>query len=292
MAIASLTPAHTRTGRTPAGDGVCTASTPTPRPPPHVRWMFAQRLAGSSVAGIARALNERGIPCPSSADPERNRHRTGDGWTLRTVAAILANPRYTGRQVWNRQGINRDRDAVRHGAPPTRRWNPTEQWAVSTKASHPALVSEEDFVAAQAISALATPSDGGIRSYQLVGRIRCRECGRRLHSHWVNDRPGYRCRHGHTSAKTSTANRAPILYVREDHALAKIAALLPDDAAVRPAHVADYLRDHNLMIACAPGTYAIETDPSLAIPPADRLRPPQSLRNATRNDPTQLVSKT
>jgi hypothetical protein len=24
-------------------------------------------------------------------------------WTLRTVAAILANPRYTGRQVWNRQ---------------------------------------------------------------------------------------------------------------------------------------------------------------------------------------------
>jgi Recombinase len=65
---------------------------PDPATAPHVRWMFAQRLAGSSVAGIARALNERGIPCPSSADPERNRHRTGDGWTLRTVAAILANP--------------------------------------------------------------------------------------------------------------------------------------------------------------------------------------------------------
>jgi site-specific DNA recombinase len=31
--------------------------------------------------------------------------RTGPeaGWTLRTVAAIPANPRYTGRQVWNRQ---------------------------------------------------------------------------------------------------------------------------------------------------------------------------------------------
>jgi len=24
-------------------------------------------------------------------------------WTLGTVAAILGNPRYTGRQVWNRQ---------------------------------------------------------------------------------------------------------------------------------------------------------------------------------------------
>ncbi|MDG4796986.1 hypothetical protein [Micromonospora sp. WMMD1082] len=34
-------------------------------------------------------------------DPLRefNHHRTGERWTLRTVAAILANPRYTGRQV-------------------------------------------------------------------------------------------------------------------------------------------------------------------------------------------------
>jgi len=41
-----------------------------------VEWMFAQRLAGHSVARIARALNEAGIPCPSAADPERNPHRT------------------------------------------------------------------------------------------------------------------------------------------------------------------------------------------------------------------------
>ena len=68
-----------------------------------VRWMFAQRLAGHSVARIARALNDAGIPCPSAADPARNPHRAGIGWTVRTVASILSNPRYTGRQVWNRQ---------------------------------------------------------------------------------------------------------------------------------------------------------------------------------------------
>jgi hypothetical protein len=68
-----------------------------------VRWMFAARLAGRSVAGIARELNERGVPCPSAADPERNRHRGGQVWNLRSVAVILANPRYTGRQVWSRQ---------------------------------------------------------------------------------------------------------------------------------------------------------------------------------------------
>jgi hypothetical protein len=32
-----------------------------------VRWMFAQRLAGHSVARIARALNDAVIPCPSAA---------------------------------------------------------------------------------------------------------------------------------------------------------------------------------------------------------------------------------
>jgi len=41
--------------------------------------IFAQRLAGHSVARIARALNEAGVPCPSAADPGRNRHRSVAG---------------------------------------------------------------------------------------------------------------------------------------------------------------------------------------------------------------------
>jgi len=61
-----------------------------------VQWMFASRLEGMSAAGIARLLNERGVPSPEVYDQARNRHRTGTVWTLRTVAAILANPRYTG----------------------------------------------------------------------------------------------------------------------------------------------------------------------------------------------------
>ncbi|GGQ83943.1 hypothetical protein GCM10010166_62720 [Couchioplanes caeruleus subsp. azureus] len=76
----------------------CTAAT--------VRWIFAQRLAGRSVARIARELNERRVPCPSRADRDRNRHRSGTAWMLTTVAAILGNPRYTGRQVWNRSTLS------------------------------------------------------------------------------------------------------------------------------------------------------------------------------------------
>jgi hypothetical protein len=40
---------------------------------------------------------------PSAADPGRNTHRAGLAWSLTTVRANLANPRYTGRQAWNRQ---------------------------------------------------------------------------------------------------------------------------------------------------------------------------------------------
>jgi DNA invertase Pin-like site-specific DNA recombinase len=57
---------------------------PDPETAHVVRWMFAQRLAGHSVARITRALNDAGIPCPSAADPGRNRHRSGAAWTLGT----------------------------------------------------------------------------------------------------------------------------------------------------------------------------------------------------------------
>jgi site-specific DNA recombinase len=119
---------------------------PDPETAPHVAWMFAQRLAGHSIAGIARMLNERGLPCPSAADRERNRHRPGDGWRLRTVAAILANPRYTGRQVWNRQRADREctQDEL-PGLMQVRRLGAGTQWAISAKPAHPGLVSEHDF---------------------------------------------------------------------------------------------------------------------------------------------------
>jgi hypothetical protein len=62
---------------------------PAPRTAHVVQWMFAQRLAGHSVARITRALNDAGVPCPSAADPKRNPHRTGAAWTLGTVTMLL-----------------------------------------------------------------------------------------------------------------------------------------------------------------------------------------------------------
>ena len=207
---------------------------PDPQTAPVVRWMFAQRLAGHSVARIVRALNDAGIPCPSAADPERNRHRTGAAWTLRTVATILGNPRYTGRQVWNRQRTDRDladpADASL-GYRQVQRWNLPDGWVISDRPLHPALVSEADFIAAQDISTGRVPAPAGDpavperRRYPLAGLLICGTCGRRMESAWANAKPAYRCRHGHTSATPPDPGRTKNAYVREDRLLPQLPAL-------------------------------------------------------------------
>ncbi|MGW3995191.1 recombinase family protein [Amycolatopsis sp. NPDC004772] len=181
---------------------------PDPRTAPHVAWMFRQRLAGHSIASIARHLNERDIPCPSSADPDRNRHRTRSAWTLRTVAVILANPRYTGRQTWNRRATGTE--------------GPSSTPALSAKAAHPALITEQDFVAAQQVRAARPAGDGQARRFALAGLIHCGVCNRRLDSHWNHGRPTYRCRHGHTSSQRAGQPRPKTLYIREDHLVDEI----------------------------------------------------------------------
>ncbi|MEU6572634.1 hypothetical protein [Streptomyces sp. NPDC046805] len=73
---------------------------------PITSWIFAQRLAGHS---ITRALNGAGILCLAAANRARNPPRNGQRRVLNTERAILANPRYAGRQLWNRQRTDHDR---------------------------------------------------------------------------------------------------------------------------------------------------------------------------------------
>jgi site-specific DNA recombinase len=153
---------------------------PDPQTAPVVAWMFAERIAGRSAARIARAMNESQIPCPSASDPARNPHRTGNRWTVHTVTAILANPRYTGRQVWNRQRTDRDLvDPANTGLGhrDVQRWNLPEGWVISRKPAHPAIVSEADYVAAQQASAPRGPVGPATRRYLLAGLISCGICG-------------------------------------------------------------------------------------------------------------------
>jgi site-specific DNA recombinase len=207
---------------------------PNPETAHVVRWIFAQRLAGHSVARIARALNESGVPCPSAADPGRNPHRPGTGWTLGTVTTILQNPRYTGHQVWNRQRTDKDLADpadVSLGHKSVQRWNLPDGWVISNRPAHEALVSQADFIAAQDVSAARGPEPRGevslpqIRRYLLAGVIVCGTCGRRMESAWSNGRAAYRCRHGHTSASAPSPERPRNAYVREDRIMVHLPAL-------------------------------------------------------------------
>ena len=234
--------------------------------------MFAQRLAGHSAARITRALNDAGVPCPSAADPGRNPHRTGAAWTLRTVAAILANPRYTGRQVWNRQpseSILVDPADTGLGHKQVQRWNLPEGWVISRQPAHAALVSEADFIKAQDTSAPRGPVGPAARRYLLAGLLTCGRCGRRLESAWSNGRPAYRCRHGHTSAAVPDPARPKNTYLREDQVLPHLAALAillagrsgPRDRAARlsvtgPARTADLIDQLRATAPSSPTTRA------------------------------------
>ena len=255
---------------------------PDPATAPTVRWIFAQRLAGHSVARIARALNEAGVPCPSAADPGRNTHRTGAGWTLGTVTTILGNPRYTGRQVWNRQRTDTelaDPANVTLGHKSVQRWNLPDGWVISRRPAHPALVSEDDFVAAQGINASRGPvphDEPVLRGYLLAGLLACGLCGRRMESAWSNGKAAYRCRHGRTSAMAPDPSRPRNTYIREDKLLPHLPALhlfltTPATRArrrtragadvtgtVSPGEVIGYLREHEITLTWNPAADALQ----------------------------------
>jgi hypothetical protein len=188
-------------------------------------------------------------------DPERNRNRSGGMWSVPTVGAILANLRYTGREVWNRrQATDRTgRSMVAGGC------------VVSKAVTHPAVVSEADFGAAQQVRAERATADGARRRYLLRGLLRCGHCGRRMDSHWVHERAGYRCRHGHRSTTSRPVDAPDNLYVREDVMLRGLAARITlddGDAAgtTSPHDVLEFLRSNAMVVeAYGPARWAVAT---------------------------------
>ncbi|MDQ2876169.1 MAG: recombinase family protein [Actinomycetota bacterium] len=155
---------------------------------------------------IAEGLTRDGIPSPSQYDTARNTHRTGEGWAKSAIRAILRNPRYTGRQVWNRQrkdDVLLNVNDAASGYETRLRWNETGDWVWSEAVVHEPLVTAPDFEAAQAIMADAGHARRGSREahervarpYTLRSRLYCGYCGRRMQGQYSNNEPYYRCRY-------------------------------------------------------------------------------------------------
>ncbi|WP_329791893.1 recombinase family protein [Lentzea sp. DG1S-22] len=268
---------------------------PDPVTAPWVRWMFAERARGRTVASLARELNERGVVCPSGADPERNAHRSGERWIVRTVAMILENPRYTGRQVWNRSSTTGHGSGGRAGGRGSGvlRYNPVSEWEVSEQIAHEPLVDDETFVSVQGLRAAKPAKDGEVRRYLLAGLVACGLCGRRMDGHWVHGRAGYRCRHGFTSVKRRSDGEPRNLYVREDHLLEALPHLLARTAGPvqegAGEELVDQVREQRLQIHY--DDYRLEIRPALlmlkSVEPA--RRPVQPALALDWCDDTKLV---
>ena len=124
-----------------------------PTAAPIVARIFAEYLAGAGLYAIAEGLTRDRVPSPVGARPRAQpaprRARRG---RKSAVRAILTNPRYTGRQVWNRQRRDEvlvDVDDVALGHETKLRWNDKADWIWSTDETHEALVSADDYVRVQ-----------------------------------------------------------------------------------------------------------------------------------------------
>jgi site-specific DNA recombinase len=196
-----------------------------------VRWIFTQFLSGRGLFDIAEELTKEGIPSPSAADPDRNRHRCQIAWSKFAVRTIITNPRYTGRQVWNKQRKDEvliDVEDVGLGHTTKMRWNDRDTWVWSEHEVHEALVSIEDFERAQ--ETLASRGRGPTshrphptpRPYALRGVLLCGYCGRKMQGNWNNKQAYYRCRFPEQYALANKIDHPKVVYLREAEILEPI----------------------------------------------------------------------
>ncbi|WP_372503155.1 recombinase family protein [Hamadaea flava] len=144
---------------------------------------------------------------------------------------MLTNPRYTGRQVWNKQRTDEvlvDVDDVALGHMPVMRWNPRNKWIISQEFVHKPLVSGEVFKAARDLLGSRTHKPAAHKPhrtrhpYVLKSLIYCSVCQRRMqgqHSHKV---AYYPCRYPSDYALANRVDHPKNVIMREDQAIGPI----------------------------------------------------------------------
>jgi site-specific DNA recombinase len=156
-----------------------------------------------------RTVDKLGIPAIAArlnADPARYpapNPAALTGWTASNIAAMLRNPKYTGYMVYGR---HRTRNGRRIPVP-------QDQWLWSPEPVHPVIVDRPTWDLAQTAAAgHGTSRDGDLpnshpataRFYPYRGRVRCRDCQRRMAGSTYNIASQlvyYRCPHNWANPK-------------------------------------------------------------------------------------------
>lgn len=129
-----------------------------------VRRIFADVLAGKASNTIAKELNQNGIPS-----------RRGGKWEGQVITGMIRNEKYVGDVILQKTYMD---DRFKH------RRNNGEKDQFYIKDHHPAIVSREDFQAANDLidfnakeKGLAAGTDKYNKRYAFSGKIICGECG-------------------------------------------------------------------------------------------------------------------
>jgi site-specific DNA recombinase len=159
-----------------APDGCGKIAEPDPESAKVVQRIFEMRAAQTSLAGIARSLNEDGVPPPRARSSDSR--KTNPGWVTAGVRHILNNPKYRGTWLYG------ERTWVRH--PDTSRRVPQAATDPSTTVElpHIALVDLATWNAVVGVNDArrrGARREGGVASarrvYPLSSLLRCSCCG-------------------------------------------------------------------------------------------------------------------
>ena len=285
-------------------------------------------LEGRGLKAIAEGLTRDGIPSPAAHDPGRNQHRCGIAWAYSAVRAILANPRYTGRQVWNKQPKSEvliDVNDVALGHTTKQTWNNPDKWIWSEQPAHESLIDDETFARAQVLRIARGSADERSprrtsRAYALRGLLRCGFCGRKMQGSWNNGKPHYRCTFLSQYAARNKIEHPASVYLREEQLLPRLdewlsrkfdpialpstvreledaqpGEAIPDEAAKREVSECDAkLRQYRAALEAGADPVLVtswmnETQAKRAAAEA-RLRASTGRRRMTRDEITSLVT--
>jgi hypothetical protein len=155
-------------------------------------------------------------------------------------------PRYTGRQVWNKQRKDEvllDVEDVSLGHTTKLRWNSTDKWVWSEDVAHPPIVDPELFIQTQQLLAGRGRGPGDRktprtrRPYVLRGAFHCGVCDRKMQGHWAHQAAYYRCRYPQKYALANRVRHPSNVYVREDAVLPALDGWLA--RALKPPRLTD-----------------------------------------------------
>ncbi len=177
---------------------------------PVVRSIFERFIAGKSIIGIAKELNEEGIPNPSmhkklkGLNYKHTSGRSNDGlWPDSSVRRILQNQMYIGNMV---QGKN---TTISYKIKQCRAI-PKEDWII-VENTHEPIVSKEIFEKAQSLfnkSIRVAPQKKEIDLFS--GFVKCADCYRAMHkktnTHSYGTYHYYRCATARKMKKSACGN--------------------------------------------------------------------------------------